>query len=83
MNLEDRLKIVEDRNKRVELDKAWETSLSRKVVILSLTYLVVVTFMYFFEISQPFLNAVVPSLAFVLSTLTLPFVERWWLKKNK
>ena len=83
MDAEQRIENIEDRNKRVELDKAWETSPARKVVILSLTYLVVVIFMYFSNIEKPFLNAIVPSLAFVLSTLTLPFIKKWWVKKNK
>lgn len=82
MDLEQRIKNIEDRNKRVELDKSWETSLIRKIILSFLTYLVIVIFMYFSEIEKPFMNAVVPSLAFVLSTLTLPFIKKWWLKSK-
>ena len=39
MNLEKEIKQIKDRNKRVELDKSWETSWTRKLTIMILTYL--------------------------------------------
>ena len=47
MELRDLEKNVEDileRNKRVELDKKWETSLTRKICIAVLTYIVVIIY---------------------------------------
>ena len=72
--MEDRIKAIEDRNKRVELDKAWETSWTRRGIIIVLTYFVVVLFFYFANLPNPFVNSIVPTLGFVLSTLSLP---RW------
>ena len=37
---------LKERNKKVEADKAWETSWSRKLVIAVLTYAVIVIFFY-------------------------------------
>jgi hypothetical protein len=37
---------IKERNRRVELDKAWETSLARKSLIAVLTCVVVVVFFY-------------------------------------
>ena len=82
MDIEKEISAIKERNKKVELDKAWETSFTRKIAIFLLTYIAVVLFMYFSNISKPFLNAIVPSLAFLLSTLTMPFIKRWWLKKH-
>jgi len=81
--LENRIRAIEDRNKRVEADKAWETSLTRKLVIFALTYIVIVLFMYFSNIPQPLANAVVPAVAFVLSTLTVPVVKKWWTRRHE
>ncbi len=39
-NLESRLSAIESRNARVENDKAWETSLTRKISILLMTYVI-------------------------------------------
>ena len=39
--LEDRIALIEQRNSRVEADKAWETSWARKVSIAFVTYIVV------------------------------------------
>ena len=33
-DLEKRIEAIEERNKRVELDKAWETSWTRKICII-------------------------------------------------
>ena len=75
------IEAIKQRNRRVEADKAWETSWTRKVIILLLTYAVIVIFFYFAQLPQPFANAIVPSVAFVLSTLTVPLFKKWWLKR--
>ena len=82
MNIEKELSLIKDRNRRVELDKAWETSFARKIVILVLTYCIIVLFMYVSHIVKPWLNAIVPTIGFFLSTLTLPFIKKWWIKKH-
>lgn len=71
---------IKARNKRVEIDKAWETSWTRKLLILVLTYIVIVIFFFVAKLPEPFANAVVPSVAFVLSTLTVPLFKKWWIK---
>lgn len=71
----------EQRNKRVESDKAWETSYTRRSIIAAITYLIVVWFLYLINAPTPWLNALVPTAGFVLSTLTLPFFKKWWLRK--
>jgi len=81
--LEKEIKDIKKRNKKVEADKAWETSLSRKILIMSLTYFTIVIFLLFTGIPKPFLNAIVPSLGFVLSTLSIPYFKKLWLKFNK
>jgi hypothetical protein len=78
MNPEQEIKAIHERNKRVELDKAWETSWTRKIVIAVLTYAVIVIFFYFAGLPKPFLNSIVPALAFLLSTLTLNFFKKMW-----
>ena len=39
--LENEIVKIKERNKKVELDKAWETSCTRKICICLLTYIVV------------------------------------------
>ena len=80
--LEERIFAIEKRNKRVEMDKAWETSDQRKAVIFGLTYVVVVLLLVAGKIDRPFANAVIPSIAFVLSTQTLSFFKKNWLKRK-
>ncbi|MFC1696889.1 hypothetical protein ACFL1H_01025 [Nanoarchaeota archaeon] len=83
MSLEKEIIEIKKRNKKVELDKAWETSLTRKLIIAVLTYFVIVIFFYFANLPNPFVNAIVPALAFVLSTLTMPIFKNIWMKFNK
>lgn len=78
-----RIERIENRNKRVEADKAWETSYTRRGLLIVFTYLSIGVYMWVIEIDNPWLNAVIPSLGFLLSTLTLPFFKDWWLKKEK
>ena len=73
---------LKSRNVRVEADKAWEISVARKVLIIILTYFVIVVFFYSAKLQNPWVNAIVPSLAFLLSTLSLPFFKRIWLARK-
>jgi hypothetical protein len=74
---------IKERNRRVELDKAWETSLARKSLIAVLTYIVVVIFFYIAKLGNPFVNAIVPTIGFLLSTFSIPIFKNWWVRNNK
>ncbi len=79
---EKRITAIEERNKKVELDKAWETSLSRKLIIAILTYATIVLFFIAANLPKPFINSIVPSIGFILSTLSLPYFKKMWIKYN-
>ena len=66
-HLQKQVEGITKRNKRVEADKAWETSLFRKIIVAILTYIVIVIFFYYAGLQKPLLNAIVPSIAFLLS----------------
>lgn len=78
--LEQEVNKIKERNKKVEADKNWETSWARKIIISLFTYLVIALFFLFAGILNPFVNAIVPALAFILSTASLPFLKNFWLK---
>ena len=81
-NFEQRLQQVEQRNKKVEADKAWETSWTRRALLMLFTYIAIGAYLQAIEISRPWLNAVVPALGFMLSTLTMPWFKKLWLKNR-
>jgi len=78
--LEKRVQSIENRNKKVELDKAWETSLARRLLLIIFTYLAIALYMKFILNVDPWLNAIIPTLGFFLSTLTLPYFKKIWEK---
>ena len=84
MELKDVEKEIEDiktRNTRVELDKKWETSGTRKICICILTYIVVIVYSYIVRnYDNIFLSSLVPVIGFTLSTLSLKFVRKMWEK---
>lgn len=71
------------RNKSVEFDKSWETSLTRRTLLMIFTYLAIGVYLRAIDLPKPWLNAIVPAVAFMLSTLTLPFFKKIWLKSKK
>lgn len=82
MKIEDRIKKIEERNKRVELDKAWEVSWTRKICIMILTYIIVVFYSYLIQnYNNIFLSSLVPVIGFTLSTLSLRFIRKLWEKR--
>lgn len=78
MKVEDRLDRIERRNKRVELDKSLETSYTRRCLLF--TYFAIGIYLWAIDIPRPWLNAIVPAVAFMLSTLTIPFFRSIWEK---
>lgn len=59
--LEKEINNIKNRNKRVELDKKWETSGTRKICICILTYIVVVIYSYIVKnYDNIFLSSFIP-----------------------
>lgn len=84
MEVEDLKKEIEnikERNKRVELDKKWETSWTRKICVCMLTYIVVIIYSYVVRsYDNILLSSLVPVIGFTLSTLSLRYIRRIWEK---
>ena len=81
MNIEERIKKIEDRNKRVDLDKKWEISWTRRICIMIITYIVVIIYSYVInKYTNIFLSSLVPVIGFTLSTLSLKLVRKIWGK---
>ena len=79
--LEERVSRIEERNQAVEADKAWETSWARRLLIVLFTYVAIGIFLSVIKIDRPWLSAIVPAIGFTLSTLTMPFFKREWLRQ--
>lgn len=80
--LEKRISNIEKRNQKVEQDKKWETSLIRRILLIIFTYFSIAFYMNAIKVINPWLNAVIPSIGFLLSTLTLPFFKKLWINKQ-
>ena len=71
---------IKERNERVEADKAWETSWTRKIVIAAFTYLLAAIILASIGAPAPLINAFIPTLGFVLSTMTFDFIKKQWVE---
>lgn len=80
VELEDRIKKIEARNREVEVNKAWETSWTRKFFIALFTYIAIAAYLGIVIGVNPWINAIVPTAGFLLSTLSLPIVRKYWQK---
>jgi hypothetical protein len=82
VSLEDRVAQLEARNRRVEGDKAWETSWIRRLAIMLLTYLTVVFYLQYVVHVEPWVNALVPVIGYTLSTLTVSRLKSFWQSRR-
>lgn len=84
MDLEKEIEQIKERNKKVALDKTWETSFTRKICIMILTYIVVIIYSWLVRNYDNILvSSLVPVIGFTLSTLSLKIVRNVWEKKYK
>lgn len=82
--LKNEIEEIKRRNVRVEIEKAWEISLARKIIVSILTYVVIVLFFIFVDLDRPFTNAIVPTLGFIVSTFSIGVFKNFWINwKNK
>lgn len=82
MDLEKEIRKIQERNKRVELDKEWETSWTRRICIMILTYIVVIIYSYVIKkFDNILLSSLVPVIGFDLSTLSLKYIRKIWERK--
>ena len=79
-DLEKEIDKLKERNKKVEIEKSWETSLNRKILLAVFTYISIALYLKFIVGIEPWINAVVPSIGFLLSTLTLSYFKNLWIK---
>ncbi len=82
-DVEGRLTRIEERNRRVEADKEWETSAIRRFTITMLTYVVLGSYLAFTGAARPWLGAVVPAVGYLLSTLALRAVRMAWSRTRR
>jgi len=80
MNFTKEITKIKQRNERVEEDKAWELSWTRKIIVAILTYIVILIFFLIADLPNPFVNSLVAAVAFVLSTLSISLLKKLWLK---
>ncbi|MDD2756822.1 MAG: hypothetical protein PHT51_02655 [Patescibacteria group bacterium] len=81
INIEKEIEIIKERNRRVEADKAWETSGFRIFSVCLITYIIASFVLYFIGVKNFLLNALVPTVGFFLSIQSLPAIKKWWIRK--
>lgn len=83
MTIEKELERIKERNAKVEADKAWELSNTRRMVVGISIYLLAVVVFLGIKAPDPFVNAIIPAIGFVLSTATFPIFKELWIKHQK
>ena len=74
---------IRNRNLRVEIDKQWETSVTRFVGVALITYVTMNLILWTIGSPFPPLHAIVPTCGYMLSTLSLRFLKHRWVKQNE
>ena len=82
MVVEESIKAILERNARVEAEKAWEVSLTRRLFITVLIYLTAALLLWLTNQPQFALLSIVPAVGYFFSTLSLPWVKRWWIRRQ-
>jgi hypothetical protein len=81
LSLGERIARLEARNQRVEANKAWEISWTRRFTIMLMTYVTVVFYLHFVIHIDPWINALVPVIGYFCSTLTISRLKKRFISK--
>lgn len=81
-SLQQALAQIQERNARVEMQKAWEGSFTRRGFIVVVTYCTAFLYMeHGLGVESALLHAFVPTGGYLLSTFSLPFIREAWMNK--
>ena len=80
MKIEEEIRKIKERNAKVEIDKAWEISKTRRIILAIFIYVFASLIFFSIGIPDPFLNALIPTCAFVISIASFPFFKEFWVK---
>lgn len=83
MTTDNQIQSILERNKRVEQDKRWETSWTRRISIAVITWILAVVFLTLIDAENALLAALVPTGGYVLSTLSASPIRKYWEKYQK
>ena len=81
--IERELEEIRNRNLRVTEDKAWELSIARRAIVLLITYACACLLLWLMGNDSYWLNALIPSLGYLLSTLSLPWAKSHWQNSRR
>jgi len=81
-DLEERIRIIEERNTRVAADKAWEISWLRRGLIACVTYFCAVILLNVLGHDGAWKHALVPVMGYLLSTFSLPPIKKIWIHQR-
>lgn len=81
MDIQKEIEKIKERNKRVEADKAWETSFFRKILLTVFTYIITAIVFYLIGVGNYLLSAIIPTTGYFISIQSLPFIKKWWINK--
>ncbi len=81
MNIEEEINLIRCRNRKAEADKAWEISNMRKIAVALTAYFVMICVMYVLKMENLFIGAIIPTLGFILSTVSADLVKKIRMKK--
>ena len=82
MDFEAEITEIKNRNSKVEVDKKWETSITRRLFVSVITYAVALAWLWIINEPNLWLKAFIPPVGYVISTLSLPILKNWWVKST-
>ena len=83
MDIENEIKKIQERNRCVEIDKKWETSAIRRIMIAIITFVVALLFLSIIKVENAFLAAFVPMGGFLISTFSIKPARKVWEKMRR
>ena len=72
---------IQARNARVEANKAWEVSWTRRIIITLATYVAVGLYLPLLGVKDNWFHALAAAGAYLISTLTMPLFKTLWTQK--
>ena len=77
--LQEEVDHINQRNVEKDRGKEFETSYTRVIFLMTITYCTLFGYMSFIKTNHPSLDAIVPTVGFNISTWSLPYIKEWWV----
>ncbi len=78
-SLKKELDTLHDDIRTLKIQQDWNTSVLKHGLVIFMNYLIMLILMYILNIESPFISALLPTLGYAITSISLNSIKKYWI----